>query len=65
MQDDELLPSGERVYYDDYGTRYVVDDERRTVRKVGPKPRAKASCWCPVAKDALLKATQVGDTNGA
>ena len=34
LQGDEHLPSGERVYYDDNGVRYVVDDERRQVRKV-------------------------------
>jgi hypothetical protein len=39
LQEEELLPSGERVYYDDYGTRYVVDDEKRTVRKVGTESR--------------------------
>ena len=32
-QGDEHLSSGERVYYDDNGVRYVVDDEKRRVRK--------------------------------
>ena len=40
LQGDELLPSGERVYYDDYGTRFIVDDDKRRVRKV------KSQCSC-------------------
>ncbi len=32
-QGDEHLSSGERVYYDDNGVRYVVDDAKRRVRK--------------------------------
>ena len=33
VQGDELLPPGERVYYDDYGERFVVDEQSKRVRR--------------------------------
>ena len=53
VQGDELLSSGERVYYDDNGVRYVIDDERRRVRKA--RIRSQPCLTVPDPKSARIE----------